>query len=57
MSPILFFIIFFTCTGMGKILLQINPAVVAFIDILMAAWEGLMSIHEYVNELICIYYL
>ena len=42
MSPILFFIyFFFTCTGVGKIFLQLNPAAVAFIDILMAAWEGL----------------
>ena len=41
MSPILFFIIFFICTGVGKIFLQINSAVVAFIDILIAAWEGL----------------
>ena len=41
MSPILFFIIFFTCTGVGKIFLQINPAAVAFINILIAAWEGL----------------
>ena len=37
MSPILFFIIFFICTGMGKIFLQINSAAVAFIDILIAA--------------------
>ena len=42
MSPILFFIIFFTCIGVWKIFLQINPAAVAFIDILMAAWEGLI---------------
>ena len=41
MSPILFFIIFFTCTGVGKIFLQINSAAVAFINILKAAWEGL----------------
>ena len=41
MSPILLFIIFFTYTGVGKIFLQINPAAVAFIDILIAAWEGL----------------
>ena len=43
MSPILFFIIFFTCIGIGvgKIFLQINSAAVAFIDILIAAWEGL----------------
>ena len=41
MSPILFFIIFFTCTGVGKIFLQINSAAVAFIYILIAAWEGL----------------
>ena len=27
---------------MGKIFLQINSAAVAFIDILIAAWEGLM---------------
>ena len=26
---------------MGKIFLQINSAAVAFIDILIAAWEGL----------------
>ena len=41
MSPILFFIFFFICTGVGKIFLQINSAAVAFIDILIAAWEGL----------------
>ena len=41
MSPILFFRIFFICTGVGKIFLQINSAAVAFIDILIAAWEGL----------------
>ena len=41
MSPILFFIIFFTCTGVGKIFLQINSAAVAFVDILIAAWKGL----------------
>ena len=41
MSPILFFIIFFICTGVGKIFLQINSAAVAFIDILIAVWEGL----------------
>ena len=41
MSPILFFIFFFTCTGVGIIFLQINPAAVAFIDILTAAWERL----------------
>ena len=43
MSPILFFIIFFICTGVGKIFLQINSAAVAFINILIAAWEGLTS--------------
>ena len=42
MSPILFFIIFFICTGVEKIFLQINSAAVAFIDILIAAWEGLI---------------
>ena len=31
MSPILFFIKFFTCPGIGKIFLQINSAAVAFI--------------------------
>ena len=41
MSPILFFIIFFIYTGVGKIFLQINSAAVAFIDILIAVWEGL----------------
>ena len=41
MSPILFFIICFTCTGVGKIFLQINSAAVVFINILMAALEGL----------------
>ena len=44
MSPILFFIIFFTCTGVEKIFLQINSAAVAFIDILIAAWEGLKMV-------------
>ena len=46
MSPILFFIIFFTCPGMGKIFLQINSAAVAFINILIAAWEGLIIIYH-----------
>ena len=41
MSPILFFITFFICIGVGKIFLQINSATVAFIDILIAGWEGL----------------
>ena len=41
MSPVLFFIIFFTCTGVGKIFLPINSAAVAFVDILIAGWEGL----------------
>ena len=41
MSPILFFIIFFYLHNVGKIFLQINSAAVAFIDILIAAWEGL----------------
>ena len=40
MSPIIFFKIFFYL-GVGKIFLQINPAAVAFIYILIAAWEGL----------------
>ena len=35
------FFFFFTCTGVGKIFSQINSAAVAFIDILIAAWEGL----------------
>ena len=35
---------FFTCIGVGKIFLQINSAAVAFIDILIAAWEGLRNI-------------
>ena len=48
MSPILFFIIFFICTGVGKIFLQINSAAVVFIDILIAAWEGLS---KYNNEM------
>ena len=41
MSPILFFIIFLICTGVGRIFLQINSAAEAFIDILIAAWEKL----------------
>ena len=45
MSPILFFIIFFICTGVGKNLLQINSAAVAFIDILIAEWEGLNHVN------------
>ena len=49
MSPILFFIIFFICTGVGKIFLQINSAAVAFIDILIAAWEGLTDTPPYGN--------
>ena len=47
MSQILFFIILFTCTGVGKIFLQINPAAVAFVDILIAAWEGLKGSLEF----------
>ena len=45
MSPILFFIIFFISSGMGKIFLQINSAAVAFIDILTVVYppSGLMS--------------
>ena len=46
MSPILFFRIFFICTGVGKIFLQINSAAVAFIDILIAAWEGLITFYQ-----------
>ena len=46
MSPILFFIIFFICTGVRKIFLKINPAAVAFIDILMTAWEGLINVYS-----------
>ena len=46
MSPILFFIIFFTCIGVGKIFLQINSAAVAFIDILIAEWEGLLNFNN-----------
>ena len=42
MSPILFFNFFFTSTGVGKIFLQINSAAVEFIDVLIAAWEGLI---------------
>ena len=42
-----FFVIFFICTGMGKIFLQINSAAVAFIDILIAAWEGLRQKFEF----------
>ena len=52
MSPILFFIFFFTCTGVGKIFLQINSAAVAFIDILIAAWEGLSSL-EFITWFLC----
>ena len=40
---------FFTCTGVGKIFLQINPAAVAFIDILIAAWEVLEKSHYVEN--------
>ena len=46
MSPILFFINFFTCIGVGNIFLQINSAAVAFIDILIATWEGLIHALE-----------
>ena len=46
MSPILFFIFVFTCIGVGKIFLQINSAAVAFIDILIAAWEGLITVYS-----------
>ena len=49
MSTILFFIFLFTCTGVGKIFLQINPAVVAFIDILIAAWDGLRMMLKYMH--------
>ena len=50
MSPILFFIIFFTYTGVGKIFLQINSSAVAFVDILIAAWEGLKSCLVHVRD-------
>ena len=50
MSPILFFIIFFIFTDVGKIFLQINSAAVAFIDILIAAWEGLISENKYIQQ-------
>ena len=53
MSPILFFKIFFTCTGVGKIILQINPAAVAFINILIAAWEGLKYSFSNVTYIQC----
>ena len=46
MSPILIFIIFFICTDVGKIFLQINSAAMAFIDILIAVWEGLKIIYN-----------
>ena len=36
-----FFINIFTCTGVGKIFLQINPVAVALINILIAVGEGL----------------
>ena len=49
MSPILFFTFFFTCPGMGKIFLQINSAAVAFINILIAAWEGLILLCLFVH--------
>ena len=49
MAPILFFIFFFTCTGAGKIFLQINPAAVAFIDILIAAWEGVSGTGRFLD--------
>ena len=39
----LIFFCFFTCSGVGKIFLQINSAAVAFIDILIAACKGLIS--------------
>ena len=51
MSPILFFIILFTCIGAGKLFLQINSAAVAFIDILIAAWEGLKYNSRYLLNL------
>ena len=51
MSPILFFIIVFTCSGVGKIFLQINSAAVAFIDILIAAREGLIIVKQNVLSL------
>ena len=40
-----FLYIFFTCTDVGKIFLQINSAAVAFVDILIAEWEGLMPMN------------
>ena len=40
------FYIFFTCTEVEKIFLQINPAEVAFINILIAAWEGLSKLNR-----------
>ena len=46
MSPILFFIIFFICTGVGKIFLQINSAAVAFIDILKSSVRRVKMLAE-----------
>ena len=43
---------FFTCTGVGKIFLQINSAAVAFIDILIAAWEGLTYLKKHETGLV-----
>ena len=40
----LFFFYNFTFIGVGKIFLQINSAAVAFIDILIAVWEGLREV-------------
>ena len=37
----LFYFLYFICTGVGKIFSQINSAAVAFINILIAAREGL----------------
>ena len=56
MSPILFFINCFTCTGVGKIFLQINSAAVAFINILIAAWEGL-TVTTIANEIMVLFYI
>ena len=38
-----FLYFFFTDTGVGKIFLEINPAAVAFTNILIAGWEGLIQ--------------
>ena len=56
-TDFIFYKFFYLYTGVGKIILQINPVAVAFIGILMAAWEGLnifVSLLAFASNLWCL---